>query len=145
MKMKKILKYALVAAALVSCHKLEYPPQDSSCTLNSMKCLVYYDADNLRKYSELDVLGGGTYNESLGAVSYTFPSDASMYNSETLRRCRLELTVPATARVAEVDAAGNETGSGISGMRDLNSTTVYFKVIAADGTEKQYQARFRVN
>ena len=116
-----------------------------SCTLNSMKCLVYYDADNLRKYSELDVLGGGTYNESLGAVSYTFPSDASMYNSETLRRCRLELTVPATARVVEVDAAGNETGSGISGMRDLNSTTVYFKVIAADGTEKQYQARFRVN
>lgn len=68
-----------------------------------------------------------------------------MYNSETLRRCRLELTVPATARVVEVDAAGNETGSGISGMRDLNSTTVYFKVIAADGTEKQYQARFRVN
>jgi hypothetical protein len=80
----------------------------------------------------------------MGAITYTFPT-GERYTSETLKRCRLEVTIPSTARVVETDAKGNEIGSGIGGMRDLSNakTTIYFKVIAADGTEKRYQAQFQ--
>lgn len=142
MKYIKILFLALLAA--VSCQKLDYPEADTSNTLSSLKCYVYYDTENLRNYETVDVLSGGTFNDQMGAITYTFPT-GERYTSETLKRCRLEATIPSTARLVETDAKGNEIGAGIGGMRDLSNskTTIYFKVIAADGTEKRYQAQFQ--
>lgn len=142
MKYIKILFLALLAA--VSCQKLDYPEADTSNTLSSLKCYVYYDTENLRNYETVDVLSGGTFNDQMGAITYTFPT-GERYTSETLKRCRLEATIPSTARLVETDAKGNEIGAGIGGMRDLSAakTTIYFKVIAADGTEKRYQAQFQ--
>lgn len=142
MKYIKILFLALLAA--VSCQKLDYPEADTSNTLSSLKCYVYYDTENLKLYETVDVLSGGTFNDQMGAITYTFPT-GERYTSETLKRCRLEATIPSTARLVETDAKGNEIGSGIGGMRDLSAakTTIYFKVIAADGSEKRYQAQFQ--
>lgn len=142
MKYIKILFLALLAA--VSCQKLDYPEADTSNTLSSLKCYVYYDTENLRNYETVDVLSGGTFNDQMGAITYTFPT-GERYTSETLKRCRLEATIPSTARLVETDAKGNEIGAGIGGMRDLSAakTTVYFKVVAADGSEKRYQAQFQ--
>lgn len=142
MKYIKILFLALLAA--VSCQKLDYPEADASNTLSSLKCYVYYDTENLRNYETVDVLSGGTFNDQMGAITYTFPT-GERYTSETLKRCRLEATIPSTARLVETDAKGNEIGAGIGGMRDLSAakTTIYFKVIAADGSEKRYQAQFQ--
>lgn len=142
MKYIKILFLALLAA--VSCQKLDYPEADTSNTLSSLKCYVYYDTENLRNYETVDVLSGGTFNDQMGAITYTFPT-GERYTSETLKRCRLEATIPSTARLVETDAKGNEIGAGIGGMRDLSAakTTIYFKVIAADGAEKRYQAQFQ--
>ena len=139
-----ILSLAAMAAALVSCQKLDYPEKDSETEINSFKCYVYYDLEDYSTYSEVDVLSG-TYNETMGAIRYTFPDDPERYNDESLQRCRLELSVPSTAMVVETDASGEELGKGISGIRDLRSATVYFKVVAADGTEKRYQATFSYN
>lgn len=142
MKYIKILFLALLAA--VSCQKLDYPEADTSNTLSSLKCYVYYDTENLRNYETVDVLSGGTFNDQMGAITYTFPT-GERYTSETLKRCRLEATIPSTARLVETDAKGNEIGAGIGGMRDFSAakTTIYFKVIAADGSEKRYQAQFQ--
>lgn len=144
MKYIKILFLALLAA--VSCQKLDYPEADASNELSSLKCYVYYDSDNLKNYETIDVLAGGTFNEQMGAISYTFPS-GERYTSETLTRCRLEATIPATARLVETDAQGNGLGGGIGGFRNFSAarTTVYFKVIAADGAEKRYQVQFQFN
>ncbi len=144
MKYIKILFLALLAA--VSCQKLDYPEADTSNTLSSLKCYVYYDTENLRNYETVDVLSGGTFNDQMGAITYTFPT-GERYTSETLKRCRLEATIPSTARLVETDAKGNEIGAGIGGMRDLSAakTTVYFKVVAADGSEKKYQVQFQFN
>lgn len=144
MKYIKIIFLALLAA--VSCQKLDRPEPDTANTLNSLKCMVYYDTENLRQYETLDILSGGTYNDQMGAITYTFP-EGERFTSETLKRCRLEATIPSTARLVEVDARGEEVGSGIGGMRDLSAgkTTIYFKIIAADGTEKKYQAQFQFN
>ena len=139
-----ILSLIILAAALVSCQRLDYPEKDSETGINSFKCFVYYDAENYSAYSEVDVLSG-TFNEAMGAIRYTFPDDPERYNDESLRRCRLELSVPSTATVVETDAFGKDLGKGISGIRDLRSATVYFKVVAADGTEKRYQATFSYN
>ena len=142
--MKYIIILYLALLSVVSCQKLDYPEADTSNSLSSLKCYVYYDPANLRLYETLDILSGGTFNDQMGAITYTFPT-GERYTSETLKRCRLEVTIPSTARVVETDAKGNEIGSGIGGMRDLSNakTTIYFKVIAADGTEKRYQAQFQ--
>lgn len=144
MKYIKILFLSLLT--VVSCQKLDYPEADASNELSSLKCYVYYDSDNLKSYETIDVLAGGTFNEQMGAISYTFPS-GERYTSETLTRCRLEATIPSTARLVEVDAQGNELGAGIGGFRNFSAarTTIYFKVIAADGSEKKYQAQFQFN
>ena len=139
-----ILSLVALAAAFVSCQKLDYPEKDDETGINSFKCFVYYDAENYSAYSEVDVLSG-TFNEAMGAIRYTFPDDPERYNDESLQRCRLELSVPSTATVVETDAFGKDLGKGISGIRDLRSATVYFKVVAADGTEKRYQATFSYN
>lgn len=148
-KMKIMKRYIymiiMVCMAVLSCQKLDYPEADSSNTISSLKCFVYYDSENLRSYQELDVLNGGTFNQQMGAVTYTFNHEKC--TSETLKNCRLEATIPSTAKLVETDAAGNETGSGIGGMRDLSAskTTVYFKVVAPDGSEKKYQVQFQFN
>lgn len=145
--MKRIITILfLVLLAAVSCQKLDKPELDSTNTLNSLKCMVYYDAENLRVYEQIDVLGSGTVNHQMGAITYTFPA-GERFTGETLKRCRLEATIPSTARLVETDARGDEIGNGIGGMRDFSAgkTTVYFKVVAADGTEKKYQAQFQFN
>ena len=108
--------------------------------------MVYYNTDNLRVYETIDVLNSGTFNQQMGAIAYTFPQ-IERFTSETLKRCRLEATIPSTARLVEVDAMGNVISESIGGMRDLSAskTTIYFKIIAADGTEKKYQAQFQFN
>lgn len=144
MKYIKILFFALLAA--VACQKLDYPEADTSNTLSSLKCYVYYDTENLKLYETIDVLTGGTFNQQMGAITYTFPT-GERFTSETLKRCRLEATIPSTARLVEIDSKGNEKGNGIGGFRDFSAgrTTVYFKVVAADGSEKKYQAQFQFN
>lgn len=145
--MKRILTILFLALlAAVSCQKLDKPELDTANTLNSLKCIVYYDAENLRTYEQIDVLGSGTVNHQMGAITYTFPT-GERFTSETLKRCRLEATIPSTARIVETDPRGDELGNGIGGMRDFSAgkTTIYFKVIAADGSEKKYQAQFIFN
>lgn len=145
--MKRIISILfLTIMAAVSCQKLDYPEADTSNTLSSLKCYVYYDDSNLRIYETLDVLSDGTFNEQMGAITYTFPS-GERFTSETLKRCRMEATIPSTAKIVEIDARGDEIGSGIGGMRDLSAgkTTIYFKVVAADGSEKKYQVQYQFN
>lgn len=143
--MKYIRTILLVLLAVVACQKLDYPEADSANTISSLKCFVYHDEANLRTYQELDILNGGTFNQQMGAINYTFTHEKC--TAESLKHCRLEATIPSTARLVETDAAGNSLENGIGGMRDLSAakTTVYFKVIAADGTEKKYQIQFQFN
>lgn len=143
MRYFKILLLTVLAA--VSCQKLDTPKADSSNELSALKCFVYHDAENLRTYQELDVLAGGTFNQQMGAVNYTFTHEKC--TAESMKRCRLEATIPSTARLVETDAVGNVIADGIGGMRDLSKarTTVYFKVIAADCNEKRYQVQFQFN
>jgi N-acyl-D-aspartate/D-glutamate deacylase len=61
--MKRIIYILLAVLAIAGCQKLQHPEKDSSTKLNSLKCFVYADADNLRNYLEVDVLNGGTYSE----------------------------------------------------------------------------------
>ena len=107
---------------------------------------MYYDATNLKLYETIDILSGGSFNEQMGAIAYTFP-EGERFTAETLKRCRLEATIPSTAKVEEIDARGNSLGQGIGGWRDFSAgkTTIYFKVVAADGSEKKYQAQFQFN
>ena len=43
----------------------------------------------------------------------------------------------------KLSGTGEEIGSGIGGLRSLYNTTVYFKVVAADGSSKSYQVSLR--
>lgn len=145
--MKRIITILFIAVlASVSCQKLDYPKADSSNALSTLKCYVYYDASNLKLYETIDILTGGSFNEQMGAIVYTFP-EGDRYTAETLKRCRLEATIPSTAKIEETDARGNSLGKGIGEWRDLSAgkTTIYFKVVAADGSEKKYQAQFQFN
>lgn len=141
MKYIKILFLAILAA--VSCQKLDRPELDGANELSGLKCYVYYDAENVRTYSEVNPFADGTTSNigAVTAIAYTFPSDAK-YTAQTLKNCRLEATIPSTATLVELDATGKEIGKGIGGMRNLAGTTVYFKVVAADGGEKRYQVKF---
>lgn len=145
--MKRIISILFLAIlAAVSCQKLDTPELDTANHLSSLKCIVYYDVTNLRLYDQIDVLNSGTFNQEMGAITYKFPQ-GERYTAETLKRCRLEATIPSTARLVEIDAMGNVISDGIGGMRDLSAgkTTIYFKVIAADGSEKKYQVQFQFN
>lgn len=146
-----IIALLLTAIVLMSsaCEKEVRPDPASDKTLQSLKCYVYYDLDSWSVKQELDVLSG-TYNAEKGAIVYTFPNDPQKYNAQSLERCRLEASIPATARLVEVGADGNVIGDGIGGLRSLAGTssagkTVRFKIIAADGSEKSYQATFKMN
>lgn len=142
----RLFHFAIICAALfatAACQKLDEPVPDSACTINALKCYVYTQADNWNQSQELDVLSG-TYDAERGIISFTFPADPTLYNRETLSRCRLEASIPATARLVEIDAMGMELDQGIGGMRNLYNTTIYFEVIAANGQTMKYQATFKV-
>ena len=142
----RLFHFAIICAALfatAACQKLDEPVPDTACTINALKCYVYYDTGNWNTSKELDALSG-TYNAERGIISYTFPDDPTLYNRESLSRCRLEASIPATARLVEVDAMGMELDQGIGGMRNLYNKTIYFKVIAANGDAKNYQVSFKV-
>lgn len=138
--MKKILfpLLAVLSLSMASCIKPDSPELDSKASLSALKCYVYYDPSNLSLYKELDLLSG-MYLPEQGAASFTFPSEPELYNEETLSRCRIEATVPSTARVELVDADGNTMAEGLGGWHNLYNTTFWFNVIAADGTLKMYQ------
>jgi len=136
--MKKILFAAvMLLLAATSCQKLQYPERSSDTTLQSLKCYVYYDPDAPSKRQEVNLLSG-KYNEERGLISYTFPT-GGIYTSENLAGCRMEATIPSTAVLELMDAAGTSQGHGFQGLYDLRNQTIYFKIIAADGTEKNYQ------
>ncbi len=138
-----LIAAALLIASACSCQKLDTIELDSSNTINGLKCYVYYNLDDWTTKVELDALSG-TYNADKGAISYTFPDDADKYNTQTLSRCRLEVSIPSTASVIEVDALGDKIADSIGGLRNLCNKTVYFKVIAANGDERSYQATFKL-
>lgn len=149
--MKRIIRFLSVAVillvALASCEKEVKPELSSDKTINALKCYVYYDLASWSVKQELDVLSG-TYSQEKGAIVYTFPDEPDKYNASTLARCRLEVSIPATARVVELGADGSVIGEGLGGLRSLAGTssgkTVWFRVIAADGSEKNYQATFKL-
>lgn len=146
MKQMKYLTLLLLAA--ISCQKLHKPELDDKNTLNGVKCYVYYNPENLKIYSTLDMPLSGDNVSQMGpvtSINYTFPADQQKYNAQTLKSCRLEASIPPTASLVELDASGKELGKGIGGLRDLAGKTVYFKVVAANGEAKRYQIRFRLN
>ncbi len=144
MKQFKIIIAVLAAFAAFGCQKPVTPEADNKNELAALRCYVYYDAADLGQKAEVNVLSG-TYNPDKGVASFTFPEDAEKYNAESLKRCRLEASIPATATIVETDAAGKSLGRGIGEFRDLSvdRTTVYFKVVAANGDAKSYQITFR--
>ncbi len=141
----KQIKFIILAAValLASCQKPILPEADVKNELSALKCYVYYDEADMTVKSELNVLSG-TYNPERGVISFTFPEDPEKYNAQTLQRCRLEASIPPTATLVETDAAGASLGRGIGDFRNLANTTVYFKVVAANGEAKQYQATFKM-
>lgn len=146
MKIRQLYGLAACTALLLTlaaCEKLDEPRKASENRINALKCYVYYDAADWSRKAEVDVLSG-IYNAGKGVVSYTFPDDDTRYTPETLARCRLEVSIPSTARLEETDAAGESTGGGIGGLRNLYNRTVYFRVTAADGSAMNYQVTFRL-
>lgn len=145
MKTKSFIFSALFVLPLLfcACQKLDTPPLDSSNKINGFKCFVYYNAANWDDKLELNVMDGKVDQEK-GTVVYTFPTDPKI-TKESVSRCRLELSIPPTATVKEIDASDNEISAGIGGIRNLYKTTVYFKVVAANGEEKKYQVQFKFN
>lgn len=137
--MKKILIFIYVAISLLfaSCAKPDYPTLDDSCSLDGLKCLVYYDSSNSALYESVDLLSG-TYYPEKGLIGYTFKQGEKI-NSETLTRCRIEAIIPSTARLELLDASGKSLGMGFSGFYDLGAATMWFKVVAANGDEKVFQ------
>lgn len=135
---KKILLAAAFFAALLlgSCQKLEYGPTDDSCALLGLRCAVYSDPDKPSSKLEIDLLKDGTLNMERGIISYSFPSQ---YDSYAKAHCRLEATIPSTATLRLLDGSGKDLGKGLDGIFDLNRTTIYFRITAANGTSKNYQ------
>lgn len=139
--MKKIIFFLGVAIMfLVSCQKLDMPELDSANEINALKCYVFNDPENWGTSREVDLLSGN-YNPERGAIIYTFSSED--FTPEDLQRCRLEVAIPSTASIVELDGTGVEIGNGIGGLRSVYNTTVYFKVVAADGSAKAYQVSLR--
>lgn len=136
--MKKIICMALIALVLGSCAKIETPEQDTDCTLTALKAYVCYDAADLSKREEVNLLGG-MYIEDKGLISYTFPEDAGKFGADALTRCKIEATIPSTAVLELTDAEGVGLGYGFNTFFDLSSATIYFKVTAANGSFNQFK------
>lgn len=140
--MKRLVIIAsLLLAAATSCQKLQFPPRSSDCSLSGLKCFVYYDMAHSSARQELNLLSG-TWNKERGLISYVFPQD-ERFTGDALAYCRIEATIPSSAVLELTDELGNGLGHGFEGFYDLRGTTLYFKVTAADGTERTYQLTCR--
>lgn len=136
--MKKIVLALFCAFTFASCAKLQPMEATPSVDLNSLKCFVYYDGSNMAMYKELDLLSG-MYDSGKGIGSFTFPDDASLYNSKTLSRCRVEASVAVTSRIVMTDEDGLSKDWGLDGWMDLYNNVLCFKILASDGQKKQYK------
>ncbi|MBP3256984.1 MAG: hypothetical protein SPL17_06835 [Bacteroidales bacterium] len=136
--MKRLIYIAtILVVTAVSCQKLQYPPRSSDCTLSGLKCFVYYDTSDPYARQELNLLSG-TWNKERGLISFVFPSD-SRFTNEALMHCRIEATIPSSAVLELLDESGNGLGHGFDGFYDLRDTTLYFTIVAADGTTQSFQ------
>lgn len=136
------MMFALALISLVACVKPDERQKDSSTELSSLKAYVYYDEANLSIYEEVDLLSG-MYIEEKGLASYTFPDDKEKFNESTLKRCRLEAIIPATAKIVSTDENGNEMNCGLDGWHNLNNSTIYFNVVADNGDRKNFKIQTR--
>ena len=140
--MKKILLGLFMVFSLCSCIKPDERQKDTSTQLRSLKAFVYYDAQNLSVYEEVDLLSG-MYIEDKGLASYTFPEDAEKFNSSTLKRCRLEAIIPSAARIVLTSGDGVEMSYGLDGWFDLYNTTICFNIISDSGDIKNFKITTR--
>lgn len=140
--MKRILTAVAAAILCASCAKPDERVPDNNCTLSTLKAFVYYDSEDVSKNEELDLLGG-MYIPDKGSASFTFPDDEVKYNANTLKQCRLEATIPSTARLEMTDENGAGLGIGLEGWHDLYNRTIYFRVVAANGDIFQYKVSCR--
>ena len=132
--MKKIILAIVAAILCASCAKPDERVLDDNCTLSTLKAFVQNE--------EFDLLSG-MYIADKGTASFTFPEDASKYNSTTLKKCRLEAGIPSTARLELTDEDGTPLGEGLEGWHDLYDQTIFFKLIAANGEVFQYKVTCR--
>lgn|GEM_PF-1041365 len=139
-----ITALALALSALTGCAKPEYTPASGDKTLSSLKCYVYYDPENPTRKTEVNLLSG-TFNRERGLISYVFRLDGSIITEDKLSRCRIEATIPATAKLELTDEAGKGLGHGFEGMFDLRATTLFFVITAADGSEARYQLTCKIS
>lgn len=136
--MKRYMFIAVLAMMLCACVKPDEREKDASCELRSLKAYVYYDVEDFSKYREVDLLSG-MYIEDQGIATFTFPDEAEVFNQNTLGRCRVEATVPSTAKVVMADESGNSKNYGIGGWHDLYNASIYFNIIADNGVIKNFQ------
>lgn len=132
----------LMVFSLLSCVKPDERQKDTSTELRSLKAFVYYDADNLSVYEEVDLLSG-MYIEEKGLASYTFPEDAQKFNSSTLKKCRLEAGIPSAARIVLSSEDGQEKSYGLDGWFDLYNAVIYFNIISDSGDIKKFKITTR--
>ena len=130
MDMKKIALFMTVAFALFSCVKPDERVRDASTELRSLKAFVYYDESNLSKYEK-------------GLASYTFPDDAEKFNESSLKKCRVEASLPSAARLVLTDENGNEKSCGLEGWHNLYNTSLYFNIVADNGDTKNFKIQTR--
>lgn len=139
--MKKILYYIIsivMLTSLSSCQEVDTPKLNNACTLTGLKAYIYYDESNLSKKQEVNLLSG-TFMQDRGYIEYDFIKDDVMYTESTLAACRLEATIPSTATAELLDLFGKPVGKGLGGTHNLCDNTIMFRVVAADGTVKNYQ------
>ncbi len=140
--MKKYIALIIATLSLIACIKPDERQRDSSTELSALKAYVYYDDANLSIYEEVDLLSG-MYIEDKGLASYTFPDDKVKFNESTLKRCRLEAIIPATAKIVSTDENGKEKDYGLDGWHNLNNSTIYFNIVADNGGRKSFKIQTR--
>ncbi len=137
MKIKQLL-FIIALPLLFACQKPDYPEGDSSVELSALKAFVYYDIEHPSQKQEADLMSG-TVNRERGLISYTFPASDGKYTRQTLSRCHMEATIPTTASLEMLDAAGKSLSHGFTESIDLCNTTIYFRITAANGTSQNWQ------
>ena len=90
----------------------------------------------------VDLLSG-MYIEEKGLASYTFPDDAEKFNESSLKKCRVEASLPSAARLVLTDEHGNEKSCGLEGWHNLYNTSLYFNIVADNGDTKNFKIQTR--
>lgn len=147
MFINRVLKNSVIVLinalmVFLACGKIDERELNSDCELSALKAYVYYKEGDLSVYEEVDLLSG-MYLPEKGAASFTFPNDEEKFNANSLKKCRLEATIPSTARVVLSDENGNETNCGIEGWHNLYNSSIYFNVVADSGEVKKYKVNCR--